>query len=65
MKKATVDKNGLNRDAELLFELRLNDFENGMQDVYDFNHDVNKMLSDKGLQRLDDMTWPDPRQYQA
>lgn len=58
MKKATVDRSGLNQDAELPFELRLSDFENGMQDVYDFFHDVNEMLLAKGLQRLDDMTRP-------
>ncbi|PHR54429.1 MAG: hypothetical protein COA43_16530, partial [Robiginitomaculum sp.] len=58
MKKATVDRDGLNEDAELPFELRLSDFENGMQDVYDFFHDVNEMLLGKGLQRFDDMTRP-------
>jgi len=58
LKKATVDRDGLNQDAELPFELRLSDFENGMQDVYDFFHDVNEMLLGKGLQRLDDMTRP-------
>ena len=58
LKKATVDRDGLNKDAELPFELRLSDFENGMQDVYDFFHDVNEMLLGKGLQRLDDMTRP-------
>lgn len=58
LKKATVDRSGLNEGAELPFELRLSDFENGMQDVYDFFHDVNEMLLGKGLQRLDDMTRP-------
>lgn len=29
-----------------------------MQDVYDFFYDVNKLLSSKGLQRLDDMLRP-------
>ena len=58
LKKATVDRDGLNQDAEFPFELRLSDFENGMQDVYDFFHDVNEMLLGKGLQRLDDMTRP-------
>ncbi|MFT6659864.1 hypothetical protein [Maritalea sp.] len=58
MKKAIVDRAGLNQNAELPFELRISDFENGMQDVYDFFHDVNEMLLGKGLQRLDDMTRP-------
>jgi len=56
--KAIVDRSGFNEDADLPFELRLSDFENGMQDVYDFFHDVNEMLLSKGLQRLDDMTRP-------
>jgi hypothetical protein len=34
------------------------DFENAMQDVYDFFDDVNSLLLNKGLQRLDDMTRP-------
>jgi len=29
-----------------------------MQDIYDFFHDVNTALTDKGLQRLDDMLRP-------
>lgn len=58
MPKATVDRDGLNNDAELPFELRISDFENAMQDVYDFFHDVNAMLLSKGLQRFDDMTRP-------
>jgi hypothetical protein len=33
----------------------LADFEIAMQDVYDFFYDVNKLLLDRGLHRLDDM----------
>ena len=29
-----------------------------MQDVYDFFHDVNVLMANKGLQRLDDMLRP-------
>lgn len=58
MQKSTVDKAGLNPDAALPYELRVSDFENAMQDVYDFFHDVNSMLLGKGLRRLDDMTRP-------
>lgn len=58
MAKATIDKNGFNTAAALPYELRLLDFENAMQDVYDFFADVNSMLLAKGLQRLDDMTRP-------
>ena len=56
--KATVDKTGFNEDANLPFELRLSDFENAMQDVYDFFNDVNSLLLEKGLERFDDMTRP-------
>lgn len=58
MKKASIDRDGFNEGAVLPYELRLTDFENAMQDVYDFFHDVNEMLLAKGLQRLDDMTRP-------
>ena len=40
------------------FELRLKDFGLAMQDVYDFFYDVNRLLTSKGLQRLDDMLRP-------
>jgi hypothetical protein len=56
--KATVDKSAFNDKVELPFELRLTDFEVAMQDVYDFFHDVNKLLTSKGLYRLDDMMRP-------
>jgi hypothetical protein len=54
----TVDPSKLNPDATLPFELRLKDFELAMQDVYDFFHDVNVGLTDRGLERLDDMLRP-------
>jgi hypothetical protein len=47
-----------NSDAQLPFELRLKDFEMAMQDVYDFFYDVNVLLLDKGLHRMDDMLRP-------
>jgi hypothetical protein len=56
--KATVNRDAFNTSATLPFELRLADFELAMSDVYDFFHDVNKLLSDKGLSRLDDMMRP-------
>ena len=52
------DRTKLNQDELLPFELRLADFELAMQDVYDFFFDVNKLLTGKGLQRLDDMLRP-------
>lgn len=54
----TIDRAGFNQNAALPFELRLNDFEIVMQDVYDFFYDVNTGLTSKGLERLDDMLRP-------
>jgi len=53
-----VDVTKFNQNAILPFELRLQDFQIAMQDVYDFFHDVNAHLIHKGLQRLDDMLRP-------
>ena len=52
--RQTVDRNAFNQAAVLPFELRLNDFEIAMQDVYDFFYDVNVLFQRKGLPRLDD-----------
>ncbi|HUZ30951.1 MAG TPA: hypothetical protein VMV19_02405 [Xanthobacteraceae bacterium] len=58
IKRNTVNFGAFNKALELPFELRLKDFEIAMQDVYDFFFDVNKHLSSKGLQRLDEMMRP-------
>lgn len=47
-----------NRELALPYEMRLQDFELAMQDVYDFFYDVNAHLLGKGLRRLDDMLRP-------
>jgi DNA modification methylase len=52
------DAKRFNRDAQLPFELRLDDFAIAMQDVYDFFYDVNVLLTRKGLQRLDEVLRP-------
>jgi len=52
--RSQPDPERFNRNANLPFQLRLKDFELAMQDVYDFFYDVNRLLTDKGLQRLDD-----------
>ena len=52
------DQTKINPKAILPFELRLNDFAMAMQEVYDFFHDVNVGLVEKGLERLDDMLRP-------
>lgn len=54
----TPDPARFNAALELPFQLRLEDFRAAMQDVYDFFHDVNTGLIEKGLDRLDDMLRP-------
>jgi hypothetical protein len=54
----TVDATKFNPAAVLPYELRPEDFQMAMQDVYDFFHDVNGHLMAKGLQRLDDLLRP-------
>jgi hypothetical protein len=56
--RQAVDSSKFNRNAVLPFQLRLQDFEIAMQDVYDFFYDVNGMLLVRGLHRLDDMLRP-------
>src|SRR2546422_11592132 len=58
IRRNQVDEAKLNSDAVLPFELRLKDFAMAMQDVYDFFHDVNVGLVERGLERLDDMLRP-------
>ncbi|MBI4831501.1 MAG: hypothetical protein HY801_08095 [Candidatus Lindowbacteria bacterium] len=58
VKRNAVDASKFNVNAILPYELRLQDFQMAMQDVYDFFYDVNAHLSRKGLQRLDDMLRP-------
>jgi hypothetical protein len=58
MQRNVVSRAAFNPAAELPYELRLQDFEIAIQDVYDFFYDVNVLLASKGLQRLDDMLRP-------
>jgi hypothetical protein len=53
-----LDLSKFNGNAELPYELRLEDFRLAVQDVYDFFFDVNTGLAEKGLERLDDMLRP-------
>lgn len=53
-----IDRAKFNQTANLPFQLRLQDFEIAMQDIYDFFFDVNSLLTTKGLERLDDMLRP-------
>jgi hypothetical protein len=56
--KNTVDRTKFNQALTLPYELRLQDFEIAMQDIYDFFFDVNSLLIARGLERLDDMLRP-------
>jgi hypothetical protein len=53
-----VNLTKFNPAAVFPFELRQQDFQMAMQDVYDFFYDVNSHLAGKGLQRLDEMLRP-------
>lgn len=52
------NRGNFNQSAYLPYELRIQDFEIAMQDVYDLFFDVNSGLLDKGLERLDDFLRP-------
>lgn len=56
--KNAPNRTAFNKQRSLPYQLRLADFEVAMQDVYDFFFDVNTLLTEKGLQRLDDMLRP-------
>jgi hypothetical protein len=56
--RITVDTTKFNQNAVLPYELRREDFQMAMQDVYDFFYDVDAHLAGRGLQRLDDMLRP-------
>ncbi|MGH8093712.1 MAG: hypothetical protein ACREIF_09600 [Chthoniobacterales bacterium] len=51
-------RDNFNSEAQLPFQLGLEDFEIAMQDVYDLFFDVNTGLIEKGLERLDDFLRP-------
>ena len=58
LRKETVDAAKFNKGLKLPYQLRLADFELAMQDVYDFLYDVNDLLLQRGLHRMDDMLRP-------
>lgn len=53
-----LDPGGFNANAQLPYQLRIEDFRLAAQDVYDFFYDVNTGLISKGLERLDDILRP-------
>ena len=59
IRKNTVNLDWFNPDPMFLpYSLRISCFAEAMQDVYDFLFNVNKLLLEHGLQRLDDMLRP-------
>jgi hypothetical protein len=58
VRRSQVDRGQFSAEPVLPFQLRPQDFELAMQDVYDFFYDVNVGLVDRGLERLDDMLRP-------
>ncbi len=58
MQKAEPDGSAFNSNLDLPYELRLQDFDMAMRDIYDYFYDMNKYLVGKGLPRLDDMLRP-------
>lgn len=55
IRRAVVDMEKFNQGAVLPYDLRLQDFQIAMQDVYDFFFDMNFHLTNKGLGRFEDM----------
>ena len=53
-----VDPDKFNQEAMLPYSLRLLDFEIAIQDVYDLFHDINGLLLERGLNRLEEMLRP-------
>lgn len=53
-----VDTGKFNGALALPYSLRIDNFAGAMQDIYDFFYDVNSLLLDRGLPRLDDMLRP-------
>lgn len=58
LRRERVVAEAFNPGLVLPYSLRLDDFSIAMQDVYDFLYDVNRLLDEKGLKRLDDMLRP-------
>lgn len=56
--EAKVDPSGFNETLELPYSLRLVDFEIAMQDVYDLFRDINGLLLERGLNRLEETFRP-------
>ena len=53
-----IDWSRFNESLELPYSLRLVDFQIAMQDVYDLFRDINGLLLDRGLNRLEETFRP-------
>ena len=53
-----VDPSKFNPNARLPYALRVLDFQASMQDIYDLFYDLNGLLLNRGLERLDEMLRP-------
>lgn len=58
MGRRKLDISNFNQGMVLPYELRIEDFQMAMQDIYDFFEDVNSHMTSRGLERLDDMLRP-------
>lgn len=56
--RETPNPTKFNENADLPYQLRVEDFSLVMRDVYDFFFDVNSHLFEKGIKRLDEMLRP-------
>lgn len=56
--KSLLNPSAFNSEAVLPYQLRTDDLALAMRDAYDFFFDVNSMLLERGLLRLDDMLRP-------
>lgn len=56
--EAKVNPSGFNQLLELPYSLRFVDFEIAMQDVYDLFRDINGLLLERGLNRLEETFRP-------
>jgi len=58
LQRAKPDPGRFNRDADLPYELRLEDFQLAMQDLYDLLFDINTTLVGKDLPRIEETVRP-------
>lgn len=55
IKRQSVDREAFNPDIELPYNLKIQDFENAMHDIYDFFFEIDSYSVKKGWGRLEDI----------